>query len=124
MQDSTQTPPQGHFATVNDIQMYYELQGEGSPLVLLHAFTSAAVDWQPYISDFATQFKLIVPDLRVHGHSTNPTNQFTHRQVALDIFSLLDQLEIKQFKGIGRSSGADILLHMATQQPARVEAMV
>jgi pimeloyl-ACP methyl ester carboxylesterase len=122
--DSIQTPPQGRFTTVNGFQMYYEVYGEGPPLVLLHGFTGSSLDWQPYIDAFAEQYRLIIPDLRWHGRSTNPTNQFTHRQSALDIFALLDHLEIEQFKAMGVSSGGMTLLHMATQQPKRVESMV
>jgi pimeloyl-ACP methyl ester carboxylesterase len=120
---STQTSPEGNLTSVNGMQMYYEVYGEGSPLVLLHGFTQSSQLWQPFIADFAKHYRLIVPDLRGHGRSTNPTNQFTNRQSALDIYALLDQLEIDQFKAMGISTGGMTLLHMATQQPARVEAM-
>ena len=76
--------------TVNEMQMYYEIYGEGSPLVLPHGFTQTGAFWQPYIAALAEHFKLIVPDLRGHGRSTNPTHPFTHRQAALNIFALLD----------------------------------
>lgn len=122
--DATQPLLQGQITTVNDMQMYYEVYGEGSPLVLLHGFTQTGAFWQPYIAALAEHFKLIVPDLRGHGRSTNPTNRFTHRQAALDIIALLEQLGIPQSKAMGFSSGADCLLHVATQQPSRVEAMV
>jgi pimeloyl-ACP methyl ester carboxylesterase len=49
---------------------------------------------------------------------------FTFRQSALDIFALLDRLRVDSVKAIGVSGGAKTLLHMATQQPGRVEAMV
>ena len=65
-----------------------------------------------------------VPDLRGHGRSTNPTNQFTNRQSGLDIFGLLDALGIKHFKAMGISTGGMTLIHMATQKPSRVQAMV
>jgi pimeloyl-ACP methyl ester carboxylesterase len=122
--DLSSMPPQGQITTVNDLQMYYEMYGEGSPLILLHGFTQNATFWHPYIDALAEQFRIIVPEMRGHGHSTNPTKQFTHRQAALDLFALLDQLGIQQFKTIGFSAGAHTLLHAATQQPARVEAMV
>lgn len=120
----TQIPPEGHLASVNGIQMYYEDYGQGSPLVLLHGFGGSSLDWKPFIADFSKHYRVIVPDLRGHGRSTNPMNQFTHRQSALDIFALLDQLGIRQFKAMGVSTGGMTLIHMATQQPARVEAMV
>ncbi|HEY3148113.1 MAG TPA: alpha/beta fold hydrolase [Dongiaceae bacterium] len=56
--------------------------------------------------------------------STNPSGNFTHRQAARDLFALLDRLGIQRFKAMGTSSGGMTLLHMATQQPNRIEAMV
>jgi pimeloyl-ACP methyl ester carboxylesterase len=67
---------------------------------------------------------VIVPDLRGHGRTTNPSGQFTFKQIALDVFALLDQLGIQRFKAIGMSLGAKTLLHASTQQPDRIEAMV
>jgi pimeloyl-ACP methyl ester carboxylesterase len=54
----------------------------------------------------------------------NPAPAFTIRQLALDVFALLDHLRIETFKAIGLSLGAKTLLHLATQQPDRVDAMV
>ena len=67
---------------------------------------------------------MIVPDFRGHGRSTNPSNEFTHKQAALDVFALLDHLAVNEFTAMGISSGGMTLLHMATMQPSRVEAMV
>ncbi|MHB0960495.1 MAG: alpha/beta fold hydrolase [Pirellulaceae bacterium] len=67
---------------------------------------------------------MIIPDLRGHGRSTNPTNKFTHRQSALDVCALLDELKIDKFGGMGISTGGMTLIHMATQQPERAEAIV
>lgn len=119
-----QEPVQGQTASVNGMQMYYETHGQGDPLVLLHGFTGTGQSWNGFIDEFAAHYRLIIPDLRGHGRSTNPTGRFTHRQSALDIFALLDQLGIDKFKAMGTSTGGMTLTHMATQQPARVEAMV
>ena len=62
--------------------------------------------------------------MRGHGQSTNPTNKFTHRQSAHDIYALLDHLEVDRFKAMGWSSGGMTLIHMATQQPERIKSMV
>ncbi|HTG14976.1 MAG TPA: alpha/beta fold hydrolase [Blastocatellia bacterium] len=104
--------------------MYYELHGAADPLVLLHGFTGSGSNWEPFIPGLGKERQLIIPDLRGHGRSTNPSNVFTFRQSALDVFALLNRLEIERFKAIGLSGGAKTLLHMATQQPGRVEAMV
>jgi pimeloyl-ACP methyl ester carboxylesterase len=111
-------------ASLNGIEMHYEIHGEGEPLVLLHGFTGIGRDWQSFVPDLCREYRLIVPDLRGHGLSTNPAGEFTHRQSALDVFALLDQLGIETFRAIGVSCGGNNLLHMATRQPRRVEAMV
>jgi pimeloyl-ACP methyl ester carboxylesterase len=115
---------EGEFAEINGIQMYYETHGEGEPLVLLHGFGGSGANWGPIVEDFADEYKLIIPDLRGHGRSTNPSNKFTHRQSALDVYALLDELEIETFRAMGISTGGMTLIHMATQQPERAEAIV
>jgi pimeloyl-ACP methyl ester carboxylesterase len=54
----------------------------------------------------------------------NPSGAYSERQSARDMFALLDQLGIAQFRAIGFSSGAMTLIHRAIQQPARVQALV
>ncbi len=109
---------------VNDIEMYYEVHGEGESLILLHTFATSGTIWTPFIQTLKEHFKLIIPDMRGHGQSTNPSKEFIHQQVALDIYALLDELRIDQFKAMGFSLGAGILVHMATQQPERIKSMV
>jgi pimeloyl-ACP methyl ester carboxylesterase len=111
-------------APVNDIEMYYEIRGEGEPLVLLHGGGGVGANWNLVFVEPPAGYRLVVPDLRGHGRSTNPGGRFTIRQFALDVLALLDHLEIDQFKAIGMSLGAKALLHVATQQPGRVDAMV
>lgn len=115
---------QGHIVLANDVQIYYESYGEGPPLVLLHGFFRSTQVWEPYVPALAEHFTVIAADLRGHGRSTNPTGCFTHSASARDIFALVDHLGINRFQAMGISSGGMTLLHMATQQPDRIEAMV
>jgi pimeloyl-ACP methyl ester carboxylesterase len=114
----------GRTVEVNGIQMYYQERGTGTPLVLLHGFGGCGQNWQPFVGQLSEHFRLIIVDLRGHGHSTNPTKIFTHRQSARDVFSLLDSLGIDRFSAMGISSGGMTLLHMATSRPRRIESMV
>jgi len=110
---------------VNGFQLHYEDRGAGEPLLLLHGGTGIGADWQVvFSSGDPAGFRSVVPDLRGHGRSTNPSGTFTFRQCAKDMFALLDRLGIERTKAIGLSAGAKTLLHMATEQPGRVEAMV
>lgn len=110
---------------VNGFQLYYEERGDGEPLLLLHGGTGIGADWKlVFTGGDPDGFHVIVPDLRGHGRSTNPSRAFTFRQAAKDMFALLDRLGIQRVKAIGLSMGAKTLLHMATEQPGRIDAMV
>jgi pimeloyl-ACP methyl ester carboxylesterase len=110
--------------TINGIQMYFEIRGQGYPLLLLHGFTGSSADWEHLYPEPPEGSRLVVPDLRGHGRSTNPAGTFTHKQAALDVFALLDELEIQHLNAIGISAGGNILLHMAIQKPDRLRSMV
>lgn len=110
--------------TLNGVQIYFEVHGTGNPLVLLHGFSGSSQDWKATVSEWRTDFGLIVPDLRGHGRSSVLSSPFRHQDAATDIFALLDHLGIGAFKGLGVSGGGNILLHMATRQAERVKAMV
>jgi pimeloyl-ACP methyl ester carboxylesterase len=115
---------QGRTVQVDDIEMYYEEYGAGEPLLLLHGFGGSGQNWRPFIAQLAERHRLIVVDMRGHGHSTNPGNTFTHRQAAGDVLLLLGKLGITRCSAMGISSGGMVLLHMATSQPQRIDAMV
>lgn len=110
---------------INDINMFYEMEGSGEPLLLLHGGTGCHENWIHAGRDaFVLEYTLIKPDARGHGRTNNPQSTITHRQCALDAFALLDHLGIRRCRAIGLSMGGNILLHMATMQPDRIEAMV
>jgi pimeloyl-ACP methyl ester carboxylesterase len=112
-------------AQINGMEMFYETDGSGEPLLLLHGGGGCHEDWVHAGRDqFLQEYALISPDARGHGQSTNPQKTITHRQCALDALALLDHLGIDKCKAIGLSMGGNILLHMATLQPDRIEAMV
>ena len=117
-------PAGGQTKSINGIDLYFEMYGEGEPLLFLHGFMGAGSDWGLVFNGPPDGFRSIFPDLRGHGRSTNPDGKFTFQQSARDVLALLDALNIGQCKAIGVSGGAQTLLHMATQQPDRIEAMV
>jgi len=122
----TNTNERGRVTRINDIELYCEVRGEGDPLVLLHGFTGCGRDWKHVFGpeQLERNHRVITPDLRGHGNSSNPAGTLTHRQCAEDLVVLLDDLDLPRIKAIGLSFGANILLHLATRYPERVEAMV
>jgi len=110
---------------LDDLEMYYETEGVGEPLLLLHGGTGCHDNWTHAGRDqFVRDYTLIMPDARGHGRTTNPSRKLTHRQCALDTLALLDHLGVRKCRAIGLSMGGNILLHMATLEPDRLEAMV
>jgi pimeloyl-ACP methyl ester carboxylesterase len=115
----------GCVASLNGVDLYYEREGGGEPLLLLHGFTGSGGDWAHAGRDaFARAYAVIVPDARGHGRSTGLPGPFSHRQCALDTLALLDRLGVERCKAIGVSLGGNTLLHLAALAPGRVEAMV
>jgi pimeloyl-ACP methyl ester carboxylesterase len=115
-------------AEINGIQLHYNIQGDGEPLLWLHGFMGCGSDWRYIFPELPASYRLIAPDLRGHGASTvssgNPSDGYSHRQCAQDVLALLDHLGISSVKAIGISGGGIILLHMAIAVPSRVSAMV
>jgi pimeloyl-ACP methyl ester carboxylesterase len=111
-------------AHVSGIELKYEIVGDGEPLLWLHGFMGAGPDWKFIFNEPPAGFRLIAPDLRGHGGSTNPSGAFSFRQAARDIEALLDQLGIERCKAIGLSGGGITLLHMATARPSSIASMV
>ena len=111
-------------ATVNGIDLYFEVHGSGEPLLLLHGFSGSSQNWASLVPEWQQQFQLIIPDLRGHGRSGTLTKPFRHSDAADDIIALLDRLDVERVSGIGISGGANVLLHLATRQPDRVRSLV
>jgi pimeloyl-ACP methyl ester carboxylesterase len=113
-----------HTADINGLQLFYRDHSSGTPLLLLHGFMGTGDDWRHVFAAPLDGYRVITPDLRGHGRSTNPSGVFRFADVARDILALLDHLGIDRVKAIGMSAGANTLLHMATQQPSRIDAMI
>jgi len=121
---SAQTPAAGHTVELNGIEIYYEVVGDGEPLLFLHSGTQSSRMWDGLVERFAERHRLIIPDLRGHGGSTNPDGVWSTHQFAADIFALLDHLGVDRARAVGASAGAMTLMRMATAQPDRITSMV
>ena len=110
----------------NGYRMHYGLFGDpaGEPLLWLHGWSGTGEDWKYIFKDPPTGFRLIGPDARGNGASTGFEGTHSFRQSARDTFALLDHLGVRRVKAIGLSGGGITLLHMATQQPERIDAMI
>jgi len=112
-QDYGSNKSQGGFIKVNDISMYYEVYGEGPPLVLIHGSGQSIVDMAAQIDGFRDQYQIIVADSRAHGKSGMTEQQMTYRQMASDWASLIAELATEPARVIGWSDGGNIALELA-----------
>lgn len=110
--------------SINHVDMYFEDRGSGEPLLLLHGGMGIGSDWRYVFPSDPDGFRVIVPDLRGHGRSTNPDAGWTVRQCARDVLALIDSLGLARVTAIGMSLGAKTLLHVATMRPDALSAMV
>jgi pimeloyl-ACP methyl ester carboxylesterase len=110
---------EGKYASVNGIQMYYEIHGAGRPLVLLHgAFGSANV-----FPALAKDRQVIAVELQGHGHTADADRPLAHEQMADDTAALLKQLKIEQADFFGYSMGGNVALAIAIRHPKLVRKL-
>lgn len=115
----------GKFANVNGIQLYYEMYGEGQPLVMLHGNNGSiglAGPFYPYFID--KKYRVIAVDSRAHGKSGDSDAELTYDLMASDINELLDQLGIDSVYLFGHSDGAIIGLILAMKYPDKIKKLI
>jgi pimeloyl-ACP methyl ester carboxylesterase len=110
------------FAT-GEMELHYDLTGDGDPLLWLHGHMGHGPDWRYIFPEPPRGYRVIAPDQRGHGRSTGGGRAYSFRQSALEMCALLDALGVDRVKIIGLSGGGITALHMATAQPERVQAM-
>ncbi len=112
--------------TIDGCEIFFEEKGEGEPLLLLHGGLGCGRDWRHVfdLDALAKQYRLIGPDARGHGRSTNPSGAFTFQRCALDVLALMDHLGVERASAVGVSLGAKTLLHVAAIAPERVSRMI
>src|SRR5467141_1606501 len=88
---SGQQKPTTGYAPVNGLKMYYEIQGSGEPVVLLHgAFMAITDDWRVWISELYKTRKVIAVEMQGHGRTADINRDLAHESLADDVAGLLD----------------------------------
>ncbi len=111
-------------SSVGSYTLHYRVGGSGPILLMLHGMTLTGEQWAPFAKDFADSYTVVIVDLPGHGASSPLPGAFHFAKSAELIHGLLDDLGAEQVYGIGHSAGGMTVLHMATQQPKRLKAMV
>lgn len=108
----------------DDADVFYEVAGSGSPIVLLHPFPANHELWRPCVNALETSYRLILPDLRGHGDSAIGEGPATMAKHAADLTHILEAEQIGRAIFVGVSIGGYILFEFWRKYRARVAALV
>ena len=112
------------YASVNDLQMYYEVHGDGPPLVLLHGAYMNAEGMRGLAEGLARIRRVIVPDAQGHGRTADVDRPITYEQMGDDVAALLRELGHERADVVGYSMGGASALRLAIQHPGVVRRLV
>lgn len=112
------------FADVNGTRLYYEVAGEGHPLVLNHGGLVDKHLWDDQFAEFAKHFKVIRYDMRGFGDSGLINKGMESYSMERDLFSLLQYLDIQKTYVLGLSMGGSLSIDFTLQYPEMVDALI
>ncbi|NKB50252.1 MAG: pyrimidine utilization protein D [Alphaproteobacteria bacterium] len=111
-------------ANIGNGEIYYEIQGEGPPLLLVAGLGGTGDYWNPQIEAFAKHYTVIVHDHRGTGQSTHSQIDYSVDQMADDVLRLMDFLQIEKAHFVGHSTGGAMALLLSNQNPERLTSSV
>jgi len=114
----------GHYADVNGIKLYYEIQGSGKPLVLLHGGLGAIEMFGPNLTALAKGRQVIGVDLQGHGRTADIDRPLSVQFMADDIAALIKHLGLQSADIMGYSLGGGVALQTAIRHPEVVNKLV
>ena len=122
----TRTPPETGYASVNGLQMYYELHGAGgTPLVLLHGgLFNIDLQFGLLLPGLAASRQVIAADFQGHGRTNDIDRPLTSAYLASDVIALLQHLGVAQADIFGFSVGGGVALHLAIRNPELVRKLI
>jgi pimeloyl-ACP methyl ester carboxylesterase len=117
-------PSDNGLIEVHGIDYYYEIYGEGEPLLLLHGGLGSTQMFAPVLPAFAEHRKVIAVDLLGHGRTELGNRKIVHAEIADDVARLLNELGYDQVDALGYSFGGGVALRLAIQHPEKVRRLV
>lgn len=109
---------------INDIEMYYEIHGEGKPLVLIEGLGYSSWMWYKQVEELSKKFKVIIFDNRGVGETDKPDMEYSIELFADDLADLLSKLEIKKAHVLGVSMGGFIAQEFALKYPCMIDKLI
>ncbi|MBC8175515.1 MAG: alpha/beta hydrolase [Candidatus Marinimicrobia bacterium] len=115
---------EGYYLDINDIRMYYEIHGSGEPILLLHSGFAFIESFYKQIPAFSKHFRVIAPDRRGHGRSSDSDVGLNYSLLASDMKQLLSYLKIDKVSVVGWRDGGNIGIQMAIEYPDLVKKLI
>ena len=115
------------YATTDDgVRLYYEVTGEGAPIVFVHEFAGDHRSWEPQVRFFARRHRCIAYAARGYPPSDVPesVSSYSHRRAADDIRAVFDGAGIERAHVVGLSMGGFATLHFGLDYPERAWSLV
>ena len=109
---------------LNDINIYYEVYGEGKPLIFVQGLGTEISSVDMFTEELAKKYKVITFDNRGTGRTDKPDDDYSIEMMAEDTVGLMDVLGIKKAHFMGGSMGACILQVIGAKHPERVKSMI
>ncbi len=119
----TATPQTGH-APINGLDLYYEVSGEGAPLILLHGGFGATEMFAAILPALAAQRRVIAVDLQGHGRTADIDRPLRIESMADDIAALIAHLGLGTATVMGYSLGGAVALQTAIRHPDVVDRLI
>jgi pimeloyl-ACP methyl ester carboxylesterase len=118
-------PAESGYADVNGLKMYYEVYGQGKPIVLLHgSYMNIPMNWSHIIPLLAKDRKVIVAEMQGHGRTRDIAREFSYEGMADDVSGLLKHLKIDSADILGYSMGGGVAFQVAVRHPEQVRRLV
>lgn len=112
------------YVSVNGLEMYYEIHGEGEPLIMLHGGYMAIPTMGEIVPRLAQSRQVIAFELQGHGRTADIDRPLSYEQMADDVTAAMRELGIEQADIFGYSMGAGVALQMAIRNPEVVDQLV
>jgi len=118
-------PAASGYAPVNGIKVYYEVYGEGKPIVLLHgAFMNIEANWGQLIPELSKTRKVISIDFQGHGRTPYSDRKLDLANLAGDVAGVIDYLKVDNADIVGYSMGGSVAYQFTINYPNRVNKLV
>ena len=105
-------------------EIYYEIRGEGKPLIFLAGLASDSQSWSTVMNRLSKEFMLIMPDNRGCGRTSCPLDEITIQGMADDVIALMDHLNIEKADLLGHSMGGYVAQQLCLDHPDRFDKLI